>query len=1340
MTVSEYKDKAGGLAVTPATKKRILNYQKRRDKRLKDRGLVLVKNKFDFFRTDADDDNNQNNESEDTGSHGNTRLPFGLCKRFGIEVGADWTPRDAWDALKGKGVTPEGAYEKLEKGEDPATPSLGEEVEKAFEDEAVEEVSKEISPPKSKIVMTKGPTGEDVSYEIEKAVSGSEEGLGEKTWALSGAMLDATGKVVGGGDLVERFTSKEAMYRWLKEQGVEEFEDPETGEIVNPKEMDFPPKKTFSGKGYHGMEYGDLFGRPTSDRREPWELRAKGIEGTKIKRGFTAPHPAFGFKTKEDMMYWLREHGIEEFQDPETGEIVNPMTMDLPERLLKSGRVGFKDLVIGMRDGKYTVTGSYLDGRKTKIMELVSLKAAQEWLEGQGVDLDKVKLSPSLKKREAERVSWLSSDKKEYVTGDGGVKYGDLEGTKDEYYPYRKWYLRGEDEEGKKETWVFGSKAEMMKFMKDQGCEKVRIGKERVNPMEYEVPPSVGRVRGKDYQEFGLSFAGDMPYLYGIDLDDNEDTLDSPGYGWTVQKFLETVKERYGIDESSLTMTDEAKKKLEEVKKKDEEREKARKEFESKAVTIGSDRYVNPRIKKVRDGDYKLVGEGRDGDTLSITPWGSWGSVEKRAEKFGLSMEDLVKDDLREEYEKYKERKERFESEGVELDGYKVLDPFLFLDSDGTWAVKGYDIDGDELTVSPWSSAEAMDDWCHSMGLNPKDIIKDDKAKQEWESFEKTAEEYDKGAVEIGSMKLLKPHIEKTAGGSYRIVGTTRGGKTQAVGARGDLYDIEDQTYKLGTDINSLLLDDEIKEDFKKYKKAREEFDKKAIEIGDGKYVDCEVRYDPRNKVYAVMGRDSKGREKSILIASDWQGMQGELDRYPSGSSVKLSDVVQKRKEKALKVKELVDSGDYFSFGDRDNAYTDMKIERDGDEWKIYGTDVGGDKQNIKTANTWDEAVSEMEKHGVKKYGVMVDGEDIGKPRWGMHKVMLMRKPEGGYIVFADSKKYGDHAVMYEDPKEENARRWLKDNGIPPDAIKTRGMNPNDDKPRTHTAKSLEGFDEHRMKKADETPFLSEMSDKMKMDVANMLTDIFDVGEYRMRRKGHFEDIFDGRFKTLLETGTSGGSSFKPGRRETGVESFGHDYDIKSKDSEKYGYLGVPDDEEALGYEMASWYGDTVYKFKKDRVKDRVTYALGDTLDADRPIVGYAGDYPTIEGASALDCWGGGKEKLKKVMDYYKAYKRGEMSFGSALNHMVQEMRDRYIETHFHGDLTLADVASITFPMTSRGEHKGLKDTFSKMTPEKRQKVVDFCRANDIKLQYYERGDKKIRDAYEYLEKEFGVK
>lgn len=40
------------------------------------------------------------------------RLPFGLCKRYGIKIEDSWTPRDAWNALKGiRGIDPREAMD-----------------------------------------------------------------------------------------------------------------------------------------------------------------------------------------------------------------------------------------------------------------------------------------------------------------------------------------------------------------------------------------------------------------------------------------------------------------------------------------------------------------------------------------------------------------------------------------------------------------------------------------------------------------------------------------------------------------------------------------------------------------------------------------------------------------------------------------------------------------------------------------------------------------------------------------------------------------------------------------------------------------------------------------------------------------------------------------------------------------------------------------------------------------------------------------------------------------------------------------------------------------------------
>ena len=52
-------------------------------------------------------------EDEGEGSHGNTRIPFGLCLREGIRVDPGWGPREAWEALEKKGYSASGVYRDM---------------------------------------------------------------------------------------------------------------------------------------------------------------------------------------------------------------------------------------------------------------------------------------------------------------------------------------------------------------------------------------------------------------------------------------------------------------------------------------------------------------------------------------------------------------------------------------------------------------------------------------------------------------------------------------------------------------------------------------------------------------------------------------------------------------------------------------------------------------------------------------------------------------------------------------------------------------------------------------------------------------------------------------------------------------------------------------------------------------------------------------------------------------------------------------------------------------------------------------------------------------------------
>ena len=54
-------------------------------------------------------------DEDEGGNHGNTKIPFGLCQREGIKVQPGWTPTDAWNALEGKGYSAKETYQRLKK-------------------------------------------------------------------------------------------------------------------------------------------------------------------------------------------------------------------------------------------------------------------------------------------------------------------------------------------------------------------------------------------------------------------------------------------------------------------------------------------------------------------------------------------------------------------------------------------------------------------------------------------------------------------------------------------------------------------------------------------------------------------------------------------------------------------------------------------------------------------------------------------------------------------------------------------------------------------------------------------------------------------------------------------------------------------------------------------------------------------------------------------------------------------------------------------------------------------------------------------------------------------------
>lgn len=216
----------------------VKKFRERRSKRLKDR-----------VRKD-DEENNLNQPSG--GNHGNTRLPYGLCQKYGIEVGSGWSPRDAWDALEGKGITPGREFARLSQGKKGVT------------------------------TIKDGST----SYSNLSASVGS-----HGRYALFGDMEQKRKS----GDVYKRdkaqihdFLNKNEMLAYLKEKGITRFKDPDSGEMVNPVKMDLPRtvgkigEKRFTDM-YLGVEYGGRIDKDTGKRARDFTIWGKDFGGKRIK-------------------------------------------------------------------------------------------------------------------------------------------------------------------------------------------------------------------------------------------------------------------------------------------------------------------------------------------------------------------------------------------------------------------------------------------------------------------------------------------------------------------------------------------------------------------------------------------------------------------------------------------------------------------------------------------------------------------------------------------------------------------------------------------------------------------------------------------------------------------------------------------------------------------------------------------------------------------------------------------------------------------------------------------------------------------------------------------------
>lgn len=211
-----------------------------------------------------------------------------------------------------------------------------------------------------------------------------------------------------------------------------------------------------------------------------------------------------------------------------------------------------------------------------------------------------------------------------------------------------------------------------------------------------------------------------------------------------------------------------------------------------------------------------------------------------------------------------------------------------------------------------------------------------------------------------------------------------------------------------------------------------------------------------------------------------------------------------------------------------------------------------------------------------------------------------------------------------------------------------------------------------------------------------------------------------GRFKTQMETNSSGGDLGVENRKIFIREGFGIDPDqTDPAEYEIYGYASDGDLVQESGHDSqvgsrVSQYGQVVVKLKKDRMRDRTTMLLGDSLDSFATArLGWA-DKPDLQMVRNRDC------AIAAAYRHQYAQQNGADD-PLSVERMLRDFETGYAELQFHGGVRLEDIESVTLLTemhTPEGAVQGLEQEIPK-------DLVDQLKALGIQAKIVRGGEER---------------